>query len=578
MAKESVEDIKRESRGLRGEIVSTINSKASHVEEAEYQLLKFHGTYQQDNRDTRSERRKQKLDKEWIFMVRSKMPGGRMTAEQYILHDDLANNVGWENLRLTTRQGIQLHGIVIGELKTVIAGVVNSGLTTLGACGDVVRNTMGPASPIKDKVHEDCQKLTEEITEAFLPTTNSYTDIWLNGEKLNLDEGDPSQDPEDPIYGKMYLPRKFKIGISVPPRNDVDIFSQDIGMAPYAPNGEVEGYNIWIGGGFGMSHGKEETRPFLAKPFAYVERKDVVEAVKGIVKVQRDYGNRADRKLARLKYLVANTTMAWFRNAVQERTEGHIEFHELKEMEFDSVSDALGWHEQGDGKFFRGIHVSQGRIEDIEGGARYKTAFREIAEQLGHPMIVTPNCNLIVADVPEGEKDALDKILDKYAIPHGELFTATRQTAHACVALPTCGLALAESERVFGGMLDSVDDILRDLGLENEPILVRMTGCPNGCARPYNSDIAFVGRAPNKYAMYVGGSHRGDRLAGLYKKVITFDEIPGEIRSLLEDFAKGREEGESFTDYWDRTRERGEDPEASHFHVELAERASSVSI
>lgn len=575
MAKQSVEDIKKESRGLRGKIVETINSGANHFEDAEYQLMKFHGSYQQDDRDVRSERRKQKLDKAWDFMIRSKMPGGHLTAEQYIAHDILADTVGSGNLRLTTRQGIQLHGVLIGGLQTVIKTVVGCGLTTSGACGDVVRNTMGPASPIKDEAHADCQALAEEISRTFLVASNSYYDIWLDGEKLPMTEGDPSKDPEDPIYGNEYLPRKFKIGMIVPPRNDVDILSNDVGMAADVVDGKIAGFNVWIGGGFGMTHGMEITRPHLAKPFAYIDRKDVIDVLKGIVQVQKEYGNRENRKISRLKHVVMDRGIAWFRDAVSERIDSSITLHQPREVAFDTVGDQLGWHEQGDGKLFCGIYVAQGRVADVEGGAQYKTAFRQISEKLGLPSIITPNCNFIFADVEVDQKAEVEKILEEHSIPKGETFTVTRQMSHSCVALPTCGLALSESERVFDGLLDSVDDVLRDLGLEEDQILVRMTGCPNGCARPYNADFAFVGRGPNKYAMYVGGSHRGDRLAGLYKKVVMFDDIPAEMREILEDFVKNREAGETFTDFWGRTREAGEEPDSSHFHVEFEERAAA---
>jgi sulfite reductase beta subunit-like hemoprotein len=295
--------------------------------------------------------------------------------------------------------------------------------------------------------------------------------------------------------------------------------------------------------------------------------------VKTIVQVQREYGNRKDRKLSRLKYLVENTSRPWFRNAILERLNHGVTLHPMKEMTFDTVSDQLGWHEQGDGKLFRCIHVAQGRIENPADGPRYRAAFRALSEKIGAPMIVTPNCNLIVADIEPAQREQVDAILEENQVPREAAFTAARQVAHACVALPTCGLSLSESERVFGDVLDKVDDILRDLGLEQEPLLIRMTGCPNGCARPYNSDIAFVGRAPKKYAMYVGGSHRGDRLAGLHTKVVEFDDIPGVVRSLLEDFAKNRNEGESFTDYWGRTQELGPEPDPMQFHVELEERS-----
>ncbi|MEM7147593.1 MAG: NADPH-dependent assimilatory sulfite reductase hemoprotein subunit [Verrucomicrobiota bacterium] len=565
--------MKDESHSLRGNIVDTIQSGATHFEDAEYQLLKFHGTYQQDDRDLRKQLRKEKKDKAWSFMVRSKMPAGRLTAEQYIAHDNLADSIGCGNLRLTTRQGIQLHGILIGDLKTVMATVTECGLTTWGACGDVVRNTMGPASPIKDTAHADAQALAEEINEIFLAKSTAYTEIWLDGEKLDVSSG--ANDAEESIYGKVYLPRKFKLAIAIPPRNDVDLYSQDVAFVPHLENDSVSGYTIYIGGGFGMTHGMTNTRPLLAKPFAYVERENVVAVTEAIVKVQRDHGNREDRKQSRMKYLVESKGLDWFTEQVKTHTDATL--HPPKENHFDTVADQLGWHEQGDGKLFCGIYVAQGRIQNVEDGAQYKDAFRKLAEEIGCPTIVTPNTNIVAADIDPAQKDAVNAILANHNIVHTENFTEARKTAHACVALPTCGLSLAESERVFNGVLDQIDDILRELGIGKEPLLIRMTGCPNGCARPYNADIAFVGRGPNKYAFYVGGSSRGDRLAGLEEKVVTLDGIPDAVRPLLEDFATNRNDGESFTDFIGRTREIGPEPDSEQFHVEIEERRQKLA-
>ena len=572
MSKASVEDIKIASQGLRGNILSNLNDPTvTHFEESENVLLKFHGTYQQDDRDLRVQRAKEKQEKAWSFMVRTKMPGGRVSAEQWLIHDRLADETN-DTLRLTTRQGIQFHGILKGNLKDVISKVNRSGLTTMGACGDVVRNTMAPSRPIKDAAHLDCQKLSEEISDRFLWRSGSYADIWLDGEKLeNLTGCDQAVGAEDPIYGKLYLPRKFKMAIAVAPCNDIDIYSQDVGFVPHVVNGEVEGYTILVGGGFGMSHGQLSTRPFLSQPLFYVKRADVVDVTEAIVTTQRDNGNREERKLARMKYLVESKGIEWFRAEVKRRVP-HVETSPAKEIRFDSVEDQLGWHEQGDGNLFCGVYVAQGRVKNSAEGPNYRAAFSEIAETLKFPMIITGNTNIIFADVPKDKQAALDAILAKHKVPHADNMTATHRVAHACVALPTCGLSLAESERVFSGVLDKIDEILRELKLENDPLLIRMTGCPNGCARPYNADIGFVGRAPGKYAMFVGGSLRGDRLAGLEKKVVAINDIPAEVRVLLEDFAKNRLAGEIFSDFWGRTRVNGEAPTPEQFHIELSER------
>ncbi len=566
MSKLTVEEIKEQSRGLRGSIEETLASEVSHFTEEDYQLLKFHGTYQQDDRDLRIERKRAGLDKAWSFMVRSKIPGGDLTAAQYLMHDKMADDLGNATMRITTREGFQLHGILKGGLRDCIARVKAAGLTTFGACGDVVRNTMGPSSPRATAAHRDALAISEELTQVFLPHSSSYFDLWINGEKVENPEPEP-----EPIYGQHYLPRKFKIGLAVPPRNDVDIYTQDIGLYPHLVEGEVEGYSMVVGGGFGMSHGKTETFPRLADPLFYVKREDVIAACVAVVEVQRDFGDRTDRKHARLKYTIADRGIDWFRDEVRKRLDAQTS--PVKEVTWENVADDLGWHEQGDGKSFHGVFVPQGRVHDTETG-QFRTAFRRIAQELHLPSRLTSNTNILFYNIAEEQKAVFEQILDDCAIPRAEAMTAARQTGHACVALPTCGLALAESERVFSALMDQVDPVLREFGLENDPLLIRMTGCPNGCARPYNADIAFVGRAPGKYAMYVGGSSRGTRLAGLYKKTVKFEEAPGEIRRLLSDFAANRQAGERFTDYWGRTQVNGDAPHPEQFHEELAERAA----
>ncbi len=587
MSKASVEDIKLASEGLRGHIAEQLSDPAlSHVEDSENILLKFHGTYQQDDRDLRAQLSKEKKDKAWQFMVRSKMPGGRITAKQWLIHDELTK-ASQGSLRLTNRQGIQLHGVLKGNLKSVIAGIVRSGLTTIGACGDVVRNTMGPAAPVKDAAHLDSQKLAEEISQRFLWRSKSYSDIWLDGEKIELDWAQAEVNPDvraktgsgddgDPIYGKLYLPRKFKMGIAVAPRNDADILSQDVGFVPHVVDGKVDGYTIFVGGGFGMSHGQLSTRPFLAQPLFYVKREHVVDATEAIVTTQRDHGNRTERKNARMKYTVQTMGIDAFRAEVQSRLPG-IPTEPAKDIAFTTVEDELGWHEQGDGKLYNAVYVSMGRITDRPDGPQYLSAFNEIAQTLDLPFVVTPNTNLIIADVAPEQKAAVDAILAKHHVPTAHGMTATRRVAHACVALPTCGLSLAESERALPTVLDKVDAVLRELGLENDPILIRMTGCPNGCGRPYNADFGFVGRAPNKYAMFVGGSIAGDRLAGLEQKVVTFDDIPNAVRGYLEAYKAERQPSETFSAWFGRTRETGAAPDPEQFHVELAARAEKLA-
>lgn len=590
MSKASVEEIKLESQGLRGQLAELFaDTSLPNIPEDSNILLKHHGSYQQDDRDQRAALVKAKQEKAWSFMIRSKMPGGRISSAQWLIHDDLCQKA-CGNMRLTNRQGIQLHGVLKGGLREVIYNVCHSGLSTMGACGDVVRNTMGPAAPVKDAVHEDTQRLTEEISQRFLWRSSAYADIWLDGEKIDPEWiKDPEPNPavravtaategEDPIYGKLYLPRKFKIGVAIQPCNDVDLYSQDVGLVPHVVDGQVEGYTLFVGGGFGMNHGNLSTRPFLAQPLIYVPRAHVVDAVEAIVTTQRDHGNRTERKNARLKYTVQSMGIDGFRAEVVRRLPG-IPVSPAKDVHFDTVEDDLGWHEQGDGKLYCAVYVSMGRIDNKADGPQYREAFREIAEVIDCPIIVTPNTNLILADIDPADRAKVDAILAKHGVVHANDvgFTRARKVAHACVALPTCGLALSESERALPGFMDQIDATLQELGLADEPILFRMTGCPNGCGRPYNADFGFVGRAPNKWAMFVGGSIRGNRLAGLEAKSVTGEEIPTRVRNFLEAFKAERQDGEIFADWFARTRQLGEAPTPEQFHIELAERAAKLA-
>jgi len=561
MPAKSVEEIKSQSRALRGSIVETLSSSVTHFAEEENQLLKFHGTYQQDDRDQRTARKQQNQDKAWMFMVRSKVPGGDLTAAQYLAHDRIAQELGNQTLRITTRQGFQIYGVLKGELKDCIRRINESGVTTWGACGDVVRNTTAPAAPIDDPAHRDAQQLAKAISQTFLARTTAYADIWLDGEKFD----NTDVQPEEAIYGKQYLPRKFKIAIAIPPRNDVDVYSNDLGFIAHVETGQVRGYTLVAGGGLAMTHGKQETHPVLAQPIGYLSRDRVIEAAIAVVTTQRDFGNRGDRKRARLKYLIEEKGIEWFRQEVQSRLSFLLE--PARAAKWETVGDLLGWHDQGPGKLLCGVWIQEGRIRDSE-EARYRSAFAEIVRRFGFPVRLTPNCNLIFYNIDPAQKPEVGKILAEHGVPDPADLTQVRQLAQACVSLPTCGLALAESERVFPSILARIDETLVELGLSHEPILIRMTGCPNGCARPYNADIAFVGRAPGKYALYVGGSVTGERLASLQQKSVTLEEIPGRVRGLLEEFVRERFTGETFSNYWGRTHVDGTKATPEQFHVE----------
>jgi len=562
MSNKSVEEIKAASHGLRGTIREQLAAGGTHFDEEAAQLLKFHGSYQQDDRDLRNERKKAGLEKAWCFMVRSKIPGGELSVEQYLAHDRMADELGNGSIRLTTRQGIQMHGVLFGTLKDCIRRINECGLTTKGACGDIVRNTMATAVPLRTKVFEEVLAFAREISVAFYPTTHAYSEIWLDSERI-------TEEPVDPFYGDRYLPRKYKIGIAVPPYNDIDVFTQDTGLIPHIENGSITGYTIYVGGGLGMTHGQTQTHPCLSKPLLYVDKEHALEALRSVVSVQRDFGRRDDRKQARLKYLIRDKGLPWFLERVKERLNFPVE--EPRPVHFDSVEDALGWHEQGDGRFFYGLWIPEGRIRDRE-NAKYRTAIREICNRFSPGLRISPNCNLYIYGLEAKDREPLLELLAAHGIPVPEKLTRARRLGHACVALPTCGLALAESERVFSKLMDEIDALLLELGLGSEPLLIRMSGCPNGCSRPYNADISFVGRAPGKYAMYLGGSLRGDRLGGLAEKTIALEDIVPRLRPLLIEFRDNRRPGETFTEYFGRTQEFGEAPGSDQFHIELAER------
>ncbi|NUP88526.1 MAG: NADPH-dependent assimilatory sulfite reductase hemoprotein subunit [Candidatus Sumerlaeia bacterium] len=568
MSKGNAEDLKRQSRHLRGTIAGELASSASHLSDAAAALLKFHGSYQQDDRDLRQERLRDKRDKEWIFMVRSKIPGGALTAAQYLVHDRICGELGNGTLRITSRQGLQTHGVIKGHLKTVIQRINASGITTWGACGDVVRNCMATPEPLADEPHRAVQTLARELATTFAAASHAYSEIWLDGEKVS-----PGQETE-PIYGEAYLPRKFKFGIAVPPRNDIDVLSNDVGIAALVDGGRLTGYSVWAGGGMGMTHGKEGTFPALALPLFSVDPGQIVDACVAIVTTQRDFGGRSDRKHARLKYLIADRGLDWFRAEVTSRMRAKP--REFVPVTWTSVQDRLGWHGQGDGRLFLGLWVQDGRIKDNAEG-RYRTGLRLIAERFGRPLRLTANCNLYLHDIEPAQRPEIDAVLADHGIVHAEGFTEAKKVAMACVALPTCGLALAESERAFPELFGEIDRVLRDLGLEREQILVRMTGCPNGCARPYNADFGIVGRSPGKYALYIGGSHTGERLAGLLHRTVEAGDIPGLVRACLEQFVAGRRPGESFSTWWGRTQLQGEAPTPEQFHEELAERAKRLA-
>jgi sulfite reductase (ferredoxin) len=539
-----VEITKENSRHLRGTIAQDLAGDAVTFSEGDKNLLKFHGTYQQEDRDARKNRKKDGVGKHYMFMVRCKIPGGKLTGAQYLAMDDLADRHANGTLRLTTRQGIQLHGVLKGNLKDTIAGINHCLLSTLGACGDVERNVMAHPAPIKDPVFDAMQETAARIAAHLAPRTRAYHEIWLNGEKVAENGGED----HEPIYGKLYLPRKFKTGLGVPWDNLTDIHAQDLGLLAIVENGRLLGYNVLVGGGMGMTHGKPETFPYLARPICYVPAERVVEAAEAVVKLFRDHGNRADRKRARIKYLVHDWGVEKFRQVLRDYLP---DFELPRPVEVSGFDLHLGWRPQGDGKFYYGLSVENGRIKD-EGTLRLRSCLRALMERLQPTVRITPQQDLLLCDLDASARADIDRTLAEYGVPRPDQISTVQSLSMACPAIPTCGLAISESERALPGLIDQLEGELKRLGLDRERISVRMTGCPNGCARPYQSDIGLVGRSGDKYTVYVGGSVLGERLNFVLRDLVPLNDIVPILRPLFADFKKQRIGDESFGNYCHR--------------------------
>ncbi|MEH1932064.1 sulfite reductase, ferredoxin dependent [Nostoc sp.] len=557
-----VEGIKENSNFLREPVATEILQDTTHFTEDAVQLLKFHGSYQQDNRDNRLKGQ----EKDYQFMLRTKNPGGLVPQQLYLALDKLADEYGNQTLRATTRQGFQLHGVLKKNLTTAIATIVNNLGSTLGACGDVSRNVMAPPAPFKNRPeYQYAWEYAQNIAELLSPQTGAYYEIWLDGEKAISGEENPEvkaarqrngngtiiHNNEEPIYGTHYMPRKFKVSVTVPGDNSVDLYSQDLTLVVITnKNGQLEGFNIFAGGGLGRTHGKEETFARLADPIGYVTKDDVYDIVKAIVATQRDYGDRTDRRHARLKYLINDWGVDKFRTQVEEYFGKPVEaFKPLLEFKYH---DFLGWNEQGDGKLFLGISIDNGRIKD-EGSFQLKTALREIVEQLNLSIRLTPNQNLIFYDIEPDSKQAIQDILSRHGVGDDpSKIEPLVRYAMACPALPTCGLAITESERAIPGILERVRALLDKIGLQNEHFVVRMTGCPNGCARPYLAELAFVGSAPESYQLWLGGSPNQTRLAKPYTEKLHHNDLESFLEPIFVYFKKSRKSKESFGDFCDR--------------------------
>ena len=543
MSKDSkFEEAKRGSRHLRGTIAEALRADVAHFEGDDVTLLKFHGTYQQDDRDARR-RRDERADKAYAFMVRVALPAGALDADQYLALEEVADRWGNGTLRVTTRQGFQFHGVLKRGLKQTIAEVNRRLMTTLAACGDVSRNVMGCPAPVDDEAHQAVRAAARGIAEGLRPASKAYHEIWLDGERQ------VSTEAEEPFYGDAYLPRKFKAGVALASDNCVDIWSQDVGLVAVPDGRTIAGFNVLVGGGLGMTHHKADTTARLAQPLGYVTPEHAVEAVRIVAGIFRDHGNRADRRHARLKYLVAEWGMERFRAEFERRAD----FPLAPAVELPSLPyhDHLGRHRQPDGKWFYGVFVQSGRITDT-GGQRLKAALHEIILLLRPGVRLTGQQNVLLTDLDDAGIKAVESILRRHGVTPAQELSAARRFSMACPALPTCGLAVAESERAMPGVLDRFETELTALGLRDEPLTIRMTGCPNGCARPYTADIAFVGRSLGLYNVYVGGGLGGDRVVDLFRADVQAGELLEAVRPLLVRWASERTAGEGLSDFYQR--------------------------
>ena len=535
-----VERIKSASRRLRGSLAESLtNPVTGALAEDDTQLSKFHGIYQQDDRDVRADRQRRRLEPDYSFMIRARVPGGVLDTAQWLNMDAIANRYANRSIRITTRQALQLHGVLKRNLKQSIADINAQMMDTLAACGDVNRNVMSPPLPALSAVHQAVLADARALSEHLTPATRAYHEIWLDGKKLDLDE-------VEPIYGENYLPRKFKTAFAVPPQNDVDVYAQDLGFIAIVEAGELTGYNVTVGGGMGMSHGETRTYPRLADVMGFIGRDDVLPVAEAVVTTQRDYGDRTDRKHARLKYTIDDRGLDWFRGEVEARSGATIA--EPRKFQFTGNGDVYGWQRDECGTWHYTLFVQNGRVADFE-DLPLMSGLRELAQAHRGHFRLTPNQNLVISDVADADKPAIDALLGRYGIANDEQATPLRLHSMACVALPTCGLAMAESERYLPSLIDRIDAEMAAQGLSEEPITVRMTGCPNGCARPYIAEIGLVGKGPGRYNLYLGAGFAGERLNSPYRENIDEQEILGALRPLLQSYAENRRSGERFGDF-----------------------------
>jgi len=538
----SNEYIKIRSNYLRGTIEEGLaDFSTGAMSEDDQQLLKFHGTYQQDDRDLRQSRRKHKLDKAYSFMIRIRVPGGVATPLQWLETDRMASQFANGTIKLTTRQAFQFHGIIKSNLKRTIAEINQAAMDTIAACGDVYRNVMCNPNPYISDVHAEVLKVSQKISDHLTPATRAYHEIWLDGEKI-----ESSEEEIEPIYGKTYLPRKFKITVAVPPSNDVDIYANCLSFIAVVEGGNLVGFNVAVGGGMGMTHGDEKTYPRLADVIGFCTVDQVTDVAEKVVMVQRDFGCRTERKHARMKYTVDDYGAEWILAKLNEYL--GYELGPVREFKFEDNGDRYGWVEGMNGKWNLTLFIQGGRVLDTP-SYPMRTGLREIAKIHDGDFRLTANQNLMIANVSAEKRPEIEKLLEQYGIKDSHMKSGLRLNSLACVALPTCALSLAEAERYLPDLLTELEEIIEESGLRHDAITIRMTGCPNGCARPYISEIGFVGRSPGCYNVYLGGGFAGQRLSKLYRENYPGSELKNLLAPIIRRYAKERNESERFGDF-----------------------------
>ena len=537
-----VERIKKASKGLRGTLKESLGDEhTGAIREDDQSLVKFHGMYMQDDRDRREERAAKKLERLYSFMIRLRLPGGFLTAHQWEAMHNIAGEYSTGVIKITTRQTVQLHGILKSHIKPTISAFNKIHLDSIAACGDVNRNVLATAHPKTSPIHEEVFGYADTISKLLLPKTKAYYEVWLDEEKL------AETTEEDPLYEDRYLPRKFKIAITIPPYNDVDVFANDVGLIAIIENNVLTGFNIAAGGGLGTTHGNAETYPRLATVLGYVPKADVLNVVYEIATVQRDFGNRSDRKLSRLKYTIDRLGLDTFKKEVEKRSS--VIFALAKTAVITQRSDDYGWQKNQEGKWYYTVFVENGRVLDDD-NVKMKSAFYEIAQTGKADFRFTANQNLIVSDIKNEDKKQVEDILNKYGvIQHTEKASNVRKQSMACVALNTCPLALAEGQRYLPHLITKIEGLLDVHKLADENIIIRMTGCPNGCARPFMAEVGFVGTAYGRYNMHLGANTAGTRLNKLYKENLDEEQILKELDVLLKMFVQKRKKKEHFGDF-----------------------------